>query len=46
MAGGVVLAHPSPLTLLMEDHVIHHSLAIVASSGPIRGLRMTVRLPE
>jgi len=45
MAGGVVLAHPSPLTL-PEDHVIHHWLAIVASSGPIRGLRMAVRLPE
>jgi hypothetical protein len=45
MARGVVLARPSPLTLL-EDYVIHHSLAIVASSGPIRGLRMTVRLPE
>lgn len=36
MARGVVLAHPSPL-MLLEDHVIHHSLAIVASSGPIRG---------
>ena len=45
MARGVVLAPPSPL-MLLEDHVIHHSLAIVASSGPIRSLWMAVRLPD
>ena len=34
------------LLTVLDDHVIHHSLAAATSSGPIRGSRTAGRLPE